>query len=99
MRTDSPGRTPHLKRVVRAWPSTVIALLALVMLVWTYQTGRELGMDASISRASFPRTDYAIATAISRLVYGAPGYLLYTPVIESWKIGSRVTVDAEKGIY
>ena len=48
------------------WPNFIIVLLSVAMLVWTFQTGLDLGMDTSLSRLSWGRAQFSTALAISR---------------------------------
>jgi hypothetical protein len=62
------------------------------MLLWTFQLGRSLGMADSLSKASWPRAQYSTAIAISRLDYGATGYLIFDQVWQ-WMIAGGFQAD------
>src|SRR5438876_9852307 len=80
-RTGRWHRAMHLRcRLASVWGSIVLALLSLAMLLWTYQTGRDLGMADGLSRLSWARAGYSTAIAISRLDFGAPDYLIFSSV-------------------
>jgi hypothetical protein len=72
--------------------SSLIVVLSCVMFFWTYRTGVELGMADALSKESAARAHYAIATALSRLGYGAPGYIIYAPVRQLYEIGAGLNV-------
>jgi hypothetical protein len=80
-----PRSRASLIAVVRSglWRSAAIVVLTLIVFGWTYYVGRSLGMAASLPRDSFTRAEMSIAVAISRLSYGASGYVLYTPVVHA----------------
>ena len=76
------------------WASSLLVVLAFATLLWTFEVGRTLGMDTSLSKASPIRADLSIAAAISRLAYGAPGYLIYRPVLDRWHDGQHLSDGA-----
>lgn len=84
--------------------SVLLALLSVAMLLWTFRVGIDLSMADSLSKASSAWPRYAIGAAISRLAYGAPGYLVYAPVMQAFEQTSVVTdangtrTDLSRGI-
>jgi hypothetical protein len=87
-----------------SWGSILLTLLALAMLLWSYWTGQHLGMANGLSKLSWARAQYSTAVAVSRMDYGAPGYLVFTSV---WRLlyeggfrdaGSGLPIDPERAI-
>src|SRR4051795_4430397 len=81
------------RAVLSYWANGLIALLSFFLLFWSYRTGIESGMADSLSKVSAARADFAIATAISRLGYGATGYIIYAPIHQLYLAGSATVYE------
>ena len=78
---ESWGDRIRLRDVVTIyWRNGAITLLSFAMLAWTFQTGLSLGMANTLSQISWARSEFSTGVAISRLRFGAPGYLLLNDV-------------------
>lgn len=63
--------------------SVVLGCVAVSLFVASLVTARELGMADTLPSNSYARAAMSIGVSISRISYGAQGYLLYSPVINA----------------
>jgi len=85
MRGQMSGMGKNIS-INRLWPSfraLVLIITVFSLLGVTYKDSRDLGMAEALPLHSFARTLMSIGISISKLTYGAEGYLLYVPVVDA----------------
>jgi hypothetical protein len=70
-------------KIMNLFRQILLIMIAAILVGESYLTTLHLGMDHSLPRHSYARAKMSIGISISKLTYGANGYVLYKDVINS----------------